>query len=72
MTEALATVLVFIGVYLMAQPDIRGYYFMVVSQVLWFAFAVMNQHYMLALQSSVLLVFNFYGIRNWRAKKVGM
>ena len=69
--EILATLLVFIGVFLIAIPNIKGYYYMSAAQVLWIIFGILNVHYIFAIQGVVLLIFNFYGIYNWRKKNVG-
>ncbi len=69
--EIISTLFVFIGVFLIAVPKIQGYYFMSVAQVGWTVFGVINNHNFLMIQSVVLLLFNFYGIYNWRKKKVG-
>lgn len=69
--EIIATILVFIGVFLIAMPNIKGYYFMSAAQVLWITFGFLNEHYIFAVQGIVLLLFNFYGIYNWRKKNVG-
>ena len=69
--ELVATLFVFIGVYKIALPDIRGYYYMSAGQVCWIIFGIINIHYIFLIQSIVLLLFNFYGIHNWRKQNVG-
>lgn len=69
--ELVATLFVFIGVYKIALPDIKGYYYMSIGQVCWIIFGIINAHYIFLIQSIILLIFNFYGIKCWRAKNVG-
>ena len=69
--ELIATLCVFVGVYLIAKINIKGYYWMSAAQVLWIAFGIINVHYIFAIQGVALLLFNFYGIYNWRKENVG-
>ena len=69
--ELVATLFVFIGVYKIAIPDIKGYYYMSAGQLCWIVFGTINGHYIFLVQSIVLLLFNAYGFYNWRKKNVG-
>jgi hypothetical protein len=70
--EFFAMVLVFRGVYLVSQPNIRGLYVFIIAQILWSAFAIMKGAPFLLIQNVVLMGLNIYGIRNWRRKGVGV
>ena len=69
--EIIATVLVLVGVYLIAIPNIKGQYLLFIAQVLWCIFSAINMHIFLCIQSFVLLILNLYAIRNWLKKGVG-
>jgi len=70
--EALAMIIVIIGVILIAIPKIEGQYCMFVAQILWIVFGIFNEHYFFLIQSFVLLCINIFAIINWRKKRVGI
>lgn len=69
--EIVATILVVIGVWFIALPNIKGQYMLIVAQALWTIFAIAHWHVFFAIQSFVLLVLNCYAVYNWRKKGVG-
>jgi len=70
--EFMAMVFVFIGVYLVSIPNIKGIYVMIVAQTLWTAFAIIKFAPFLLLQNVVLMGLNVWAIKNWRRKGVGV
>jgi hypothetical protein len=63
---------VFIGVYLVSLPNIRGIYVMIVAQTFWTIFAIMKGAPFLLMQNVVLMGLNIFAIRNWKRKGVGL
>ena len=71
MFEIIAMVFVCIGVVLITIPNIKGMYMMTVAQVLWGIFSIQHGHWYFFWQSCFLLVFNIFGIYNWKRKGIG-
>jgi len=70
--EISATLIVIIGVYLIAKPSIRGHYLMLAAQGLWFTLALHSNLPYLATQSIVLALLEVRAIYNWKVKKIGI
>jgi hypothetical protein len=70
--EFTAMMFVFIGVYLVSLPNIRGIYVMIVAQTFWTIFAIMKGAPFLLMQNVVLMGLNNFAIRNWKRKGVGL
>jgi hypothetical protein len=70
--EFTAMMFVFIGVYLVSLPNIRGIYVMIVAQTFWTIFAIMKGAPFLLMQNVVLMGLNIFAIRNWKRKGVGL
>jgi len=68
--EFLAMVFVFVGVWYITVPSIKGIYWMIVAQVFWSVFAIMTGAWFLLIQSVVLMGFNVRGIVNWKKKGI--
>ena len=71
MLELISSMLVVVGVLLICVPKISGLWVLILGQVGWCVFAAVNDQYFFFIQGMFLMVFNFWGIRNWRRKGIG-
>lgn len=70
--EAISTILVVVGVILLAAPKISGLYIMVFAQCGWLVYASFKSQWFFASQALFLLIVNIFAIRNWRKKGIGV
>ena len=66
--QLVATALVLYGVWRISVLDVRGQYAMVAAQVAWGAWALIEGHWWLAVQSGVLLVLAVRAVRFWNRR----
>ena len=69
--EFISTILAMVGVLLIAIPRIEGMYVMFLAQMGWTVFGYQEGHQFFLVQSLFMIAFNFFGLYNWRKKKIG-